>query len=186
MGMTLVTPPTDWPVTLEAAKTQCRVLHDDEDTYIEGLIRAATKYVEQNLSRSIAVQQWKLSLDAFTDAIELLRGPVKSVESVQYVDVDGITQTVDDDDYAVDLSNDRRWWVVRNSATAWPSTMNAINVVAITYTAGYDEAPDDIRHAILLLIGHWYSAREAAAEKPAQAIELAVDALLQPFRWVLV
>ena len=185
MGITSATPPTTWPVTLDEAKAQCRVRHDDEDGYIEGLIRSATRYVERNLSRSVAVQQWLLSLDAFADNIELLRGPVQTVVSVEYVDVDGAMQTLDDDAYTVDLGNDRQWWIVRNEAASWPSVMDAINVVQITYTAGYDEAPDDIRQAILLLIGHWYSAREAAAEKPSKAVELAVDELLQSYRWVL-
>jgi len=39
-----------------------------------------------------------------------------------------------------------------------------------------------IRHAILLLVSHWYSNRDAAAEAPPRAIAYGVDALVQPFR----
>ncbi|WP_064245887.1 head-tail connector protein [Rhizobium ruizarguesonis] len=42
--------------------------------------------------------------------------------------------------------------------------------------------PAPIRHAVLLLISHWYNAREAAATEPPRAIAFGVDALLQPFR----
>lgn len=42
--------------------------------------------------------------------------------------------------------------------------------------------PAPVRHAVLLLTSHWYNAREAAGEKPSQAIEFGVSALLQPFR----
>ncbi|MGV1787537.1 MULTISPECIES: head-tail connector protein [Agrobacterium] len=45
-------------------------------------------------------------------------------------------------------------------------------------------AQPPVKHAILLLVGHWYSYREAAAEKPPQAIAFGVDALVQPFREV--
>lgn len=43
------------------------------------------------------------------------------------------------------------------------------------------EAPP-VKHAALLLIGHWFNYREAAAEKPPQAIAFGVNALVQPFR----
>lgn len=42
--------------------------------------------------------------------------------------------------------------------------------------------PAPIKHAVLLLVSHWYNAREAAGEKPSQAIAFGVSTLLQPFR----
>jgi hypothetical protein len=45
-----------------------------------------------------------------------------------------------------------------------------------------DAAP--VKHAALLLIGNWYAYREAALEKPPQAIAFGVNALVQPFREV--
>ncbi|MDW9583458.1 phage gp6-like head-tail connector protein [Sinorhizobium meliloti] len=42
--------------------------------------------------------------------------------------------------------------------------------------------PAPVKHAILLLVSHWYGAREAAATEPPKAIAFGVDALLQPFR----
>jgi len=42
--------------------------------------------------------------------------------------------------------------------------------------------PTPVRHAVLLLISHWFQNRDAASEKPTQAIQFGVDALLQPFR----
>ncbi|CAN7313592.1 head-tail connector protein [Rhizobium rhizogenes] len=42
--------------------------------------------------------------------------------------------------------------------------------------------PAPIKHAVLLLVSHWYNAREATGEKPSQAIAFGVSALLQPFR----
>lgn len=187
MGISLVTPPTEWPVTLAEAKVQCRVTHDDEDAYLEGLIRAATTYVESTLGRTIAVRTWKLTLDEFADAIEILRGPVQSVDAVQYSDEDGLTQTASASLYSTDLVSSRQW-VLLNTGESWPTTLDGVNAVSVTYTAGYEPAdvPADIRHAILLLIGHWYANREAASDKPATTTDLAVDALLQPYRAVLV
>lgn len=39
-----------------------------------------------------------------------------------------------------------------------------------------------VRHAILMLVSHWYSNRDAAGEKPSHAVQFGVDALLQPYR----
>ncbi len=44
--------------------------------------------------------------------------------------------------------------------------------------------PASVRHAILLLISHWYSNRDAAGEKPSHAVEFGVDALIAPYREV--
>lgn len=190
MGLTLVTPPAEWPVSLEEAKAQCRVTGDHEDTLLERLIRSATAHVERTLDLSLTTRTYRLTLDAFTDTIELRRGPVQSVESLQYVDGDGITQTVSTEDYTVDLVSSSAW-IVRNSGASWPAIMDAVNAVSVTYVAGFDELPsdlEDLKHAILLLIGHWFSVREAVDSGNAipREIPLGVDALIQPHRKVLV
>jgi uncharacterized phiE125 gp8 family phage protein len=186
VGLTLVTPPTVWPVTLDEARAHLRVRHTDENNYITALIKAATRYVEQTLSTSIAEQTWKLTLDSFSDYIELPRGPVASVDSVEYVDADGETQTADDADYTVDLAGNRQW-IVRNSEASWPDTLSGINAVSVTYTAGMNPAPDDLKHAILLLIGHWYAVRETVnVGNITTEMPFAVDALLQTYRTVMV
>lgn len=189
MGLTLVTPPTADPLTLEEAKAQCRVLHDDEDDLISRLVTAATRHVERSLSLSLMARTYKLTLDAFSDAIELPRGPVASVTSVKYVDEEGAETTIDAENYTVDLVS-RPQWVLRNSSYAWPSTIDAVNAVSVTYVAGFDTLPaeyEDLKHAIALLVGHYYANREAViAGQQAAEVPMAVDALMQPFRWILV
>lgn len=190
MGLTLVTPPTADPVSLEEAKAQVRVHQDDEDAYIASLITAATRHVERTLGISLMERTYKLTLDAFADAIELPRGPVSSVTSVQYVDVGGLTQTVATDAYSTDLISAPRQWLVRNSGATWPTTIDAVNAVSVTYVAGYDELPAelaDLKHAILLLVGHWYAQRETVnVGNIVSEVPLAFDALVQPHRMVMV
>ncbi|TRB11759.1 phage gp6-like head-tail connector protein [Agrobacterium tumefaciens] len=43
---------------------------------------------------------------------------------------------------------------------------------------------DSVKHAALLLVGHWFAYREAAAERVPQAIAFGVNALVAPFREV--
>lgn len=183
MGLTLVTPPTVWPVTLAEAKTQVRVTHTAEDSYISTLIKAATRYVEQTLSMSIAEQTWQLTLDAFADAIELPRGPVQSVDEFEYLDSDGLPVAVSDDLYTADFVS-RSPWLVLNSGESWPTTLDAVNVVAITYTAGMETVPEDLRHAILVQIQLLYE--RGSDPKIAEYQQKAVESLLGTYRAVLV
>lgn len=188
MGLTLVTPPTAEPVTLEEAKAQLNYLADDKDAYIESLIVAATRHVEKVLGLSLMQRTYRLTLDSFSGYIELLRGPVQSVLSVKYVDAAGETQTVATSNYSTDLASSRQW-IVRNSDYSWPTTLDGVNAVMIEYIAGYGELPTelaDLKHAILLLVSHWFNTREAVTDKPAQEVPLAFDALVQPHRQVMV
>jgi uncharacterized phiE125 gp8 family phage protein len=59
--------------------------------------------------------------------------------------------------------------------------------VSITYVAGEASAPEAIQQAIRLAVAHWYANREAAVVGASvQALPLAFDALIAPFRRVRV
>ena len=186
MGLELITPPIAEPVSLAEAKVHLRVDSDEEDALIEGYIRAATRYVEKGLDISLMERTWKMTLDAFTRAIELPRGPVQSVTSVEYIDPLGVTVAFTD--YTADLISPSQWIVLNKDATI-PTTLDAVNVVSVTYVSGFDVLPnvyEDLKHAILLLVGHWYSVRESVSDKVMAEVPLSVDALIYPYRTILV
>lgn len=181
MGLNLVTAAASYPVTLAEAKAQCRIDSDDENAMIDGLIAAATDYVERYIGRAIITQTWRLTLDEFSDAIMLPNGYVQSVTSVQYYDTSGVLQTVSSADYTLDNASDPAW-LVRNADAAWPALMDTVNAVIITYVLGYTAVPAAIKQAILLLIGQWFDQRADATEKPLIAMPNAVEALLTNHR----
>lgn len=162
MGITVVTPPSAWPVSLDEAKDHCKIDGSAEDGYVTGLIGAATAHTEKVLGKSLMEQTLRLTLDGFNDAIRLPRGPVRSVVSIKYFDAAFSEQTLSPSIYTVDTASNPQW-IVRNSDVSWPQTANAINTVNIDYVAGFNPLPDDIRHAILLLIGMWHRGRDEAA-----------------------
>jgi hypothetical protein len=59
--------------------------------------------------------------------------------------------------------------------------------VQITYLAGYGGAanvPAPAKHAIKMLVGHWYANRESVLiGSISKELEFAVTALLSPLRW---
>ncbi|MGE8143050.1 head-tail connector protein [Novosphingobium sp. NPDC080210] len=182
MGISLITAPTAYPVTLDEVKAQCRVDGTADDTALNGYIAAATDYVEQYTGRAIMAQTWKLTLDAFSDSILLPKGPVQSISAVQYFNAEGVETTLLPEFYTLDASDPA--WIVRNSGSAWPETLDAINAVSITYVAGYSQTPAAIKQAILLLVGDWFRSRENTALGSNQPSEMphAVTALLANYR----
>lgn len=180
MGIVVLTPAASFPVTLAEAKAQCRVLANDEDALIEGLIAAATNHAEQYCGRAFITQSFLLALDCFTDAIVLPRGPVQSITSFQYYDAAGLLQTVDPAIYTLDNTSNPAW-IVLNTGDEWPVTLEGVNTVRITFVAGTAAAPAAVKQAILLLVGHWFQHREAVGPAMTE-VPLAVGSLLSFFR----
>lgn len=180
----LITPSTELPVSLEEAKAHLRVEHDEEDSLIEGLIRAATDHLSGwsgRTGRALLPQTWEQDFDRFHQ-LRLRIGPVREVQSVTYYDSEGDQQTLDASVYA--LRQDAQGAYLDLAAgQSWPATDGRVSGIRITYEAGYDETPAAIRQAMLLLIGHWYEHRQAVASGVTVAeLPLAVDALLTPYR----
>ncbi len=182
MSLRLVTAASTFPVTLAEAKAQCRIDSSDEDALINGLIAAATDYVELYTGRAIASQTWELVQDDFCDEMLLTKGPVISVTSVKYNDTAGVEQTVAPANYDFDNASDPQR-VVKDPDYQWPDVDDGINNVIIRFVAGYATVPASIKHAMLLLIAHWYAHREAVnVGNIVNNLPNAVEALLTNYR----
>jgi uncharacterized phiE125 gp8 family phage protein len=189
----LITPPTVEPVTLAEAKAHCRVSVSDDDTLIATLIAVARQRAEHQLRRSLCRQTWEVVLDEFGQAIKLPYPPVLTVESVKYIDVDGVQQTLPGTEYALDIDLEPGW-VTPAYGKTWPSTLDLPNAVRVRYRAGYSDSTDGptqqaavpvaIKHWILMQVGALYEQREAIAAGVSVA-ELPgrfVDGLLDRYR----
>jgi len=183
--VTVVTPPAATPVTLAETKAHLRVLHASEDALIERLIKTATASVERTLGRSLVSRQLVVSYDRlplYRVPLALPRPPVVSVAGLDYLDADGVAQTIASDGLsliqhvcgaaAVPLTGD------------WPKAMASARAVTVRYTAGYGAAasdvPEDIRHAALMMVEHLYYHRAAVSEGGLAVTPMGVDALLSP------
>lgn len=173
-------------VTLEQARGQVRADCADEDTLLTALAQVATDAAADRLQRSLVPARYRLTLDSFPDAIELIMPPVISVESVKYIDIDGEQQTLDPLDYYLD-SVSEPGYLVPAAGRAWPVTQDRINAVEVEYTAGYPDSaiPTPVKQWILLALGDMYANRERSAEKPAVPQHFA-EALLDTYKiWSL-
>ena len=103
----LITPPAIQPITLAEAKLHLRVDHNDEDTLIESLIRAATEHLDGwtgILGRCLVEQVWRQDHDRFARQMIIPLGPVMAVQSITWRDPAGQLSTVPSGSY--DLRTD--------------------------------------------------------------------------------
>lgn len=182
MGLVRTIEPAVEPATLQEVKTHARVVHTDEDVYIESLIKSARSYCETFTRRSIITQTWQLTLFGFPRFIVLPNPTLQSVTSIQYIDIDGATQTLSTDVYAVDTTVEPGV-VSLKTGQSWPQTSEDIAAVTVTYVGGYGDArtdvPDSYRHAIKFLAAHWFELREPVLVGTIVAkVPLSVESLL--------
>jgi uncharacterized phiE125 gp8 family phage protein len=187
----------DRPVSVTDAKTHLRVTGTDDDDYIGALIDAATAWCEDYCDRTFADKTYTVAFDLFVaNRIELPRPPVRlnatassATVTISYADTGGTTQTLSwaqsgTQDFRLDRSHTPAL-VYPLYSQVWPSTRVDDNAVQITYLAGYGGAanvPKQAIHAVKLLVGHWYVAREAVGSV-GQNIPMGVHALLANLRW---
>lgn len=198
----LVTAPAADPVTLEEVKAHLRVIEWDEsgaalpnedDALITGLIKAAVTHLDGwtgTLGRCLVDQTWRQDSDTFTQCMRLPLGPVSEIVTVKYRNAEGQIATVAAENYALETSAGGQSYLWFRSSYSRPSNLYDRAAVQVEFIAGYGAAadvPQALKHAMLMMIGHWYENREGVAMGSSPTtVPLAVDALISPFRRVSV
>lgn len=197
-SLKVATQPTVEPISVTEAKDHLRVIdYTGDDEYIATLVTAARQWCEDYCDRTFADQAYTVAFDDFwASRIELPRPPVRlnsvgasATVTINYVDTGGATQTL-----TWSQSGTQDFRLDRDHVPAliyplyqdvWPSVRLDEASVQITYLAGYGNpllVPRGALHAMKLLIGHWYSMREAAGPS-MQNVPMGVHALLDPLKW---
>lgn len=175
MTLVRVEAPLDYPVSLDEAKANCRVDHDDDNLLISALIAAATARAERETGRAFSTQVWDWIGTAFpAGEIVIPLGPIVEVIEVSYRDGDGGEQVVDPALYRVDTAASDGLLV---PVSGWPAAADVPGAVRVRFEVGQG-ADEDVRQAILLMVGHWYEHREDASSESLQSIPLGSAALL--------
>lgn len=183
MHLRCVTPPEDPPVTLAQAKAWLHIDGEDENALIWGLIAAAAGHLDGPkgvLRRALEPQTWEMTLDGFSDPIRLPLGPVVSVTSIAWEDVAGATHALASSAWR--LRHDARGAFLA-PVSSWPS---GVLSVTVEWVAG-EGCPEPVRHAILMLVAHYYANREAVGAGGAGAaalveLPLGVAKLIAPWK----
>jgi uncharacterized phiE125 gp8 family phage protein len=190
----VVEPPTPI-VTLDDARRHLAELPEEDEAYVEGLILAATTWIDGPtgwLGRALGIQTLEYAMEDFhSDAdgyIHLPFSPVLELLSIRVRASAENFDTIPPGEYEIDAGG------VYPLSGAWPFVSGRNQRVILRYRVGCAKpsgtpavwvvnVPEPIRFAILLLIAHWYRNREAVViGQSAVNLPFAVDALLQPYR----
>jgi uncharacterized phiE125 gp8 family phage protein len=122
--------------------------------WLKGIIATA----EHETGRAFITQGWRLTLDSFPVAedggaggFRLLHAPLASIQSINFIDPNGITQTLDPQDYTADLVSEPGYAVPAEGRT-WPEEADRINAVWVDYTSGYGEGHETVPENVKLYI----------------------------------
>ena len=178
------TPPGAEPLTLAEVKAHMRLDGSAEDALLVSLIQTARDYLERQTGLCLITQHWRLYLDVWPEdgVIQIAKGPVQTIETIQLFDGDG---------HSVDLSSlDRLLDGQARPARLWlrnpPSPGQAMNGIEIDFTAGFGESgadiPDTLNGARLIHVAHLFAFRGvvSAADQPA-GVPAGYDRLIAPF-----
>ncbi len=188
----LVTPPATPVVSLAEIRRHVRVDHTEDDAYLESIVAAATGMVDGAdgwLGRALVTQTWDYVLDRFpcsTDhwRLKIPLAPLVSITTVAYTAADG-TSTPITTFRTFNAVSSQPAYITPAIDETWPSTKCDPEAVRIRFVAGYGAAtavPVGIKHAIMLIAGHWYENREDVGDGKLMKMPLASEALLMPYR----
>lgn len=159
--------PTALPVSVAHVRDQVlRVANGTvEDAYIEGAVWAAVAACERDTGRALVPQTWELILSRFpigTRPIILPRVPLIGVDSVSYVDEDGVTQTLavgsPADFETIPSGEFVRGRIVPLYSEVWPTTRLQEQAVTVTFQCGYEHQayPEELLSGIYLFVQSLY------------------------------
>lgn len=166
---TLVTAPTEEPVSLDEMKLYLRVVVADDDSLIRGLIQAAREWLSAALDRQLVTATWRLKLpDFWGTTLEVPYPPLISVGSITYLDTAGVSQTLSSSYYVVQVTT-TPGRIVLADGYYWPAVDIHPEAVTVNFTAGYGAAsavPELAKIALKLLVQHWYDHPEERTQIP--------------------
>lgn len=201
-SVTLSSAPAAEPISTATAKAHIQIASGvtADDTLVDGLVAAARHWVEQATGLRLITQTLVARYDAAPNAgapLLLPVGPVQSVSSITYYELDNTSATVptgtfSSASYLVDPYSPQPRVALHNGAT-WPDNLRAVNALDVTFVAGYGAAgsnvPQPILHALLMLVAFLYDQRSAVGVDPGLTIAempFGPQALVGPYRraWV--
>lgn len=150
------------PIHLDDIKRQLRIPHDAEDTLLRGYLTAARQLWEETAGRAIVAQTIVVATERFPLSVYgwdlrggfvLPRSPAIAVQSIGYVDGQGVDQILAANQYLLDTFVAPHQ-IIPRYGISWPTARCQPNAVTITYTAGYlTPFIADIETNILTLLG---------------------------------
>ena len=164
-------------VTMSEAQAYVRIETGEEEALLAGLVRTASGLCEAFINQVVIARDFELDLPASGRWERLPITPVRSMISVEAIDVDGVATPVDSGSYTTDIDFAGDGWVRLSQSSG-------LSRVRVSGRAGIadDEngVPEPIRQGVLRLVAHLFTDRDGEGTEPPAA----VTALWRPYRRV--
>ncbi|MBU1176410.1 MAG: head-tail connector protein [Alphaproteobacteria bacterium] len=190
MTSILLAGPATEPVTLAEAKAFLRVDGTDEDPFIQTLIAAARLHTESVSGRAMITQSWRVLVDQWPAdrKLRLPVAPLKTLSEIRTYDADGEPTILALAEFQPESGTAPAHLVVPSMVADMPA-LRQYNGIEIDYVAGFGDAPEnvpeDLRHAVLTLVGYWFEHRDAVIVAGSGAVVPAgFDRLIEGYRQV--
>ena len=183
------------PITLDQAKDHMRVEATEDNALVTASVMAARQHIERYLDRTLVGKTISFKFSRFFEnRIEVPRPPFRRTISLTYLDSSNQKQTLVNGTDFVDNTTEPFANSTFNASgfiqpafnKIWPLTLDTESSVELLFEAGYQtpkDVPADIKHAMLLLVGQYYSFRESLHEGTnVVVLPLGIERILSPFR----
>lgn len=158
--LTVITEPTQEPVSLAEVKDALKVETTDDDSRLSALIKVARQFAEDYCDTRIMTTIVERSYDAWpAQTLGLNVWPLQSIDSIKYDDTSSPTTeqtlTVNTDYYADTTTEGGRV----STIGGWPSVAVKPKPIRIRMTAGYtsrDNVPDQLKEGIKAYVAYLY------------------------------
>lgn len=188
----LLTAPQTEPITTDQATAHVRVDSEDDFLYLESIIPVAREYVDSMTGRVSASCGWKMVVDSWDSAfgsdlwnrkqvIGLYRVPLVSIQSVKYYAPDATSlTTMDAADYDAITTTEPGGIYFAGDVPEVDTTRP--DAIQIEFTAGYSQpelAPAILRHAVKMMVAHFYEQRVPIAFASASEIPFGLRTMIE-------
>ena len=162
-------------VTMSEAQAYVRIETGEEEAVLAGLIRTASALCESFINQVVIARDFSLELPASGQWERLPVTPVRSISSVESLDLGGTATPQPSGNYEIDVDSSGDGWVrVSNPGEARRVRVNG----TVGLSVDENGVPEPIRQGVLRLVAHLFTSRDGAGGDPPAA----VTALWRPYR----
>ena len=160
-------------ITLDQYKTAENIQSVKEDTRISSLITSVSALVKTYCGNSIIDHYAVNKVETFninwtTNLVQLTESPLNTIVTVEErEDYGKAYTTVDTTEFFADTSTDTVYRVTKTGQSkSWPTGPGSVK---ITYTAGYENCPEDLKLAVFDLVTYYLKDEHKARQTLAGA-----------------
>jgi len=159
-------------VPLSTIKDALKIDYSDDDAQLTRLRDAAWAHIERRTQLVLTQASLTMFIADFKRDVLLPRHPFVSLTSVTYTDAAGGSVALSD------------FWVDKTEPMPMLRFLVRPEVkegtaVSVVYVAGYTEMPGEIVHAVISLVGAWYSNPEALQPTAMTSVPLSLEYIIE-------